>query len=247
MRFTRRDLEQLDVLLYSRADRVVPMRDVWQGDTGPEVIGLRHDVDDNHGGMAFDTALRMGEWEAARGYRSTYYLLHDSSYWHRIRRAAELEEMGHEVGLHVNGIAEGLRQRRDPVEIVRDALAELRQYVRVDGCAAHGDERCRDRRGELVFVNDEMFVESARPKVGEPDRVIVSGVESLRLRPVSRASLGLLYDASWLRRGMYLSDSGSTWSQSPKNVAKQFGQGQLHMLVHPDWWAQAFVPERMAA
>jgi len=24
-------------------------------------------------------------------------------------------------------------------------------------------------------------------------------------------------------------------------------QGQLHMLVHPDWWTEAFVPEQVAA
>ena len=54
--FVASDLEELDARLYSQADRVVPMRDVFKGDRGQRVIGLRHDVDDNPG--SFDTALR---------------------------------------------------------------------------------------------------------------------------------------------------------------------------------------------
>ena len=247
MRFTRRDLEQLDVLLYQKAARVVPMRDVWKGDTASDVIGLRHDVDDNHGGMALNTALRMAEWEASRGYSSTYFLLHGSSYWRRIHMAAELEDMGHEVGLHVNGIAEAIRQKRSPVDIVRDALAELREFARVEGIVAHGDQLCRDRFRRLRFVNDEMFTESPRPELGDPRRVVFADGVAVPLEPISRASLGIGYDAAWLARGLYLSDSGSEWSQPVSEISRKFGTGQLHMLVHPDWWAGAFVPERLAA
>lgn len=239
MRFDRRDLEQLDELLYSRAARVVPMRDIWKGDIGHRVIGLRHDVDDNHG--SFETALRMAEWEMQHGYSSTYYLLHGASYWNRIHEAVVFEELGHEVGLHVNGIAEGLRQKRDPAQIVREALGELREFVRVEGCVAHGDELCRGEDGLLRFVNDEMFLESPRPLCGDPCRIITVGDVALPLSPVSRVEMGLLYDATWLPRGLYLSDSGGRWSRPPSRIAEQFGEAQLHMLVHPDWWAGAFV------
>lgn len=135
--FDRRDLEQLDRLLYSRADRVVPMRDIWKGDVGSRVIGLRHDVDaaSERTEDAFETALAMARWEFDHGYSSTYYLLHGSRYWteENLARAMEFEELGHEVGLHLNGIAEAFRQKRDPVEIVAEALAQLREYVRVGG------------------------------------------------------------------------------------------------------------------
>ena len=65
-------------------------------------------------------------------------------------------------------------------------------------------------------------------------------------RPEARAaaSFDLDYDANWLDRGAYLSDSGGRWSAPGFDlVAQEFPfPGQLHMLVHPDWWAKAFVP-----
>lgn len=237
------DLERLDALL-ALADRVVPMRDIYKGDIGPKVIGLRHDVDNNRG--SFETAIRMAEWEFERGYSSTYYLLHDAWYWKdatvdmMLVGAEQLEDLGHEVGIHVNAIAEGLRRQRDPRHILREALSELRTAVRVEGCVAHGDPLCRNTNGDVVFVNDEMFLESRRPGMGDADRTLVYNGWSVKLKPCSRGLFGLVYDANWLPRGNYLSDSGGEWSQSLPGVFQTFGEGQLHVLQHPDWWTEAF-------
>ena len=240
--FFASDLEELHERLYQQADRVVPMRDIWKGDIGPRVIGLRHDVDDNPGSL--DTALRMAEWEFDHGYSSTYFLLHTAPYWNEdmLCRAPLFEELGHEVGIHVNAVAEALRSHRQPAHILRDALDELRSCgVRVEGCVAHGERECYDSRGQVRFVNDEMFVESPRPSLGKPDRKIVGSDWVIDLRPVSRSEFGLGYDSNWLRRDQYLSDSGGRWSRVFDEVVDGFGRGQLHMLVHPDWWARAFV------
>ena len=182
------DLERLEALL-ALADRVVPMRDIHKGDSGPKVIGLRHDVDDNPG--SFDTAFRIAEWEFEHGYSSTFFLLHGSHYWGDVMlcRAPQFEELGHEVGIHVNAIAEAFRQRRDPHLILTEALDELRTSVRVVGCVAHGDPLCRDRVGNIVFVNDEMFLESPRSWVGRPDRTI--SYKDLRL-PLLAGVAGLV-------------------------------------------------------
>lgn len=239
--FTASDLEELDARLYSQAARVVPMRDVWKGDIGHRVIGLRHDVDDNQG--SFDTALAMAEWEMDHGYSCTYFLLHGSHYWtaDNLVRARELEEMGHEVGVHVNALAEALRLRRAPEWILLEALSDLRSVgLRVDGCVAHGDELCRDATGRVRFVNDEMFVECRREEMGPADRELSEAGTSLRINPLPLADFHLGYDANWLRRGNYLSDSGGRWSQPVDDVAAAFGKGQLHMLIHPDWWSEAF-------
>ena len=237
--FTPEDLYELGEL-FALADRVVPMRDVAKGDTGPGTIGLRHDVDDNAGSL--DTALRLGEWEFERGIASTYYLLHGAHYWGdgMLIAAGELEEQGHEIGLHVNAIAEALRHRRDPAILVDEALSYLRTAVRVRGCVAHGDGLCRNRSGELVFVNDEIFSDSKR-KIGSPTRTIRYRGFSLRLAPLPLATFGLEYDAAWLSRGDYLSDSGGEWSQPFEDVLDAWPRrGQLHVLVHPDWWSAAF-------
>lgn len=238
--FTPGDLDELGAF-FAIADRVVPMRDVAKGDTSSRTIGLRHDVDDNAGSL--ETAARLGEWEFERGISSSYYLLHGSHYWgeRMLEVAGELEDRGHEVGLHVNAIAEALRTRRDPAMIVHEALEYLRSAVRVRGCVAHGDALCRNRRGELVFVNDEIFSDTTR-NLGSPTRSIRYRGFVLKLAPIPRRIFELEYDAAWLPKGDYLSDSGGEWSQPFETVVERWPDaGQLHVLIHPDWWARAFV------
>lgn len=245
--FRASDLEELDARLLSKADRVVPMYDVHRGDTGAKVIGLRHDVDDNPG--SFDTALRMAEWEFERGYSSTYFLLHHAYYWELAKvEASRFEELGHEVGIHVNAIAEAFRQRREPHMILARAMSDLRSSgVKVTGCVAHGDPLCHKAR----FVNDEIFTESPRPSYGAPDRLITYNRMACPLEPISRDIYGLEYDANWLTRGDYVSDSGGRWNpreDSFERAVDHWSQaGQLHLLIHPDWWSQAFVREEVAA
>lgn len=225
------DLDHFDQLL-AKADRVVPMVDVFHGDRHDHTIGLRHDVDDNHGSL--DTALKLGEWEHARGYRATFYLLHDSHYWPNVHDAArELFELGHEVGIHVNAIGEAIRQNRDPKTILSEALHHLRCAVPVVGMVAHGDPLCHQHR----FVNDELFMECRRPTYGPASRT----AGTVLIDPVSMWEFGIKYDANWIGRGDYLSDSGGRWSQPFDEVLEQWpATGQLHILQHPDWWARAF-------
>jgi hypothetical protein len=226
------DLVDLDALLAS-ADQVVPMDMIAAGETSLGVIGLRHDVDN-----VIEPAVAMAEWEAERGYNSTYFILHTAPYWQNkylLERSLErIAACGHEIGFHLNAITAAIETGRDPFEILEEAVAELRGYgYHVTGVVAHGDNACY----QYGFVNDELFVESARPDHGAPDRV-VGGV---KLDPVSREQFGFEYDASWLSRAAYLSDSGGKWSQPFEDVRASFPyDGQLHMLVHADWWPQAF-------
>jgi len=238
--FQPHDLAELDARLYSRADAVVAMEDIAAG-APAGVIGLRHDVDNT-----ISEAVAMAEWERERGYRATYYIEHTAPYWHdkdTLRAALEvIADCGHEIGLHVNAIAEAISTGRDPLEIVEEAVAELRGYGhRVHGVVAHGDPACHRHK----FVNDEIFAESARPSYGAPDREIAG----VKLNPVPRARFGFDYDPNWLSRADYLSDSGGVWSQSFDTVATRYPTlgGQLHMLVHPCWWGESFVPARFAA
>jgi hypothetical protein len=239
--FLRSDLDELGEFL-ALADRVVPMYDIARGDTGARTIGLRHDVDDNQGSL--DTALELARWEFEHGFSSTYYLLHGSYYWgdEMLMTAEKIEELGHEVGIHVNALAEALRTGLDPRRILRDALTELRTAVRVTGCVAHGDPLCH----RAFFINDEMFSESARADCGAPDRELNFEGQRVRIQPAARGDFGLEYDANWLHRGDYVSDSGGRWSQRFEDVTANWPEkGQLHMLVHPDWWAEAFAGVRV--
>ena len=243
--FLASDLEELHTRLLSQADRVVPMRDIAKGDTAATVIGLRHDVDDNQG--AFETALAMAEWEFDHGYSSSYYLLHGSHYWNadNLVRALTFQELGHEVGIHVNALAEALRERRSPDWILCQALGDLRSVgLHIEGAVAHGDPLCyldpESMSGPLRMVNDEVFIESPRPEVGEPDRTLEWNGTFVKLEPRPLADYHLTYLANWLPRSDYLSDSGHRWSQPVDDVIERFGHGQLHVLMHPDWWGAAF-------
>ncbi len=235
-----RDLSRL----LERARSVVALQEVHAGNHDPRVIALRHDVDDNP--HSFETATKIAQWEAARGYRSTFFILHTASYWTDAPFfRAELEQIalaGHEIGIHANAIAAALVSGGDPHEILWHALDQLRDWgFPVRGMAPHGDEVCRVAH----FVNDEQFIECRRSDQGPPDRELRYRGNVLRLEPMNLSSFGLAYDAYRLPRGSYLSDSGGSWNVELLDALAE--HGQLHILQHPDWWFAAFPSQEVAA
>jgi len=234
------DLDQLDTLLLAPARAVASMREVHAGATDRDIVGMRHDVDDNPG--ALQTAVKMAAWEAERGYRSTYFMLHTATYWNddaTFRGALDqIAGLDHEIGLHANALAESLLYGGPPDDILQCALDQLRAYEHtVTGVVGHGDQLCR----LAGFVNDEMFLECARSDQGAPDRHVTFRGRRLRLTPRPLADFGLEYVSIWLPRGRMLSDSGGSWHVPPETVVD--GPGQLHVLQHSDWWAAAFPTE----
>lgn len=251
--FTRDDLDELGEF-FETTDDVVSMREVFAGNRSPRVVGLRHDVD-NHS-QALDTAVALARWEAEHGWRSTYFLLHTARYWKdgRWRQAAEtIADLGHEIGLHVDALAQALVHGGNPHEIVSEALAEMRaEGLSVIGVVGHGNQVCH--RAE--FANDEQFVECVRPEYGEPDRLLEYAGRTLRLDPRPLAAFGLEYESIGLRQHerdgvirtrdgqVYNTDSGKKWYYPFEQTIAEFHaieDGQLHLLLHPDHWHQAFV------
>lgn len=251
MTFTPVDLAQLDQLLLNRAHAVISLREVHAGNTNPNTIGLRHDIDDNHD--SFATAQKLARWEATRGYRSTYYVLHTASYWNDdpFFRAG-LEEIalaGHEIGIHVNAIAwalmssprKGELSPTQPAEILADALEELRGWGHtVTGAASHGEQPVCGAAG---FVNYDLFTDC-----GGTLRTLTYKGASLTLNPVPLSEFGLTYEAYHIHRGKYLTDSGGYWQPHFEDFALRHDfTKHLQVLQHPDWWADAVSPEKVAA
>jgi hypothetical protein len=209
--------------------KVRPMSHIHDGRATLHTIGMRHDCDN-----VIEPAVEMARWEYEHGICSTYYILHTSPYWDNkpvLQRALEaIAGYGHELGVHNDAITAQLETGRPAHVVLSEAVDELRGYgFTVRSTVAHGHRRCTTDR----YVNDEMFVECHRPDYGDAERL---GVETYPL-----ASFGLEFDANWLPRGDYLSDSGGQWSQPFMEVVDSWpGRGQLHCLIHPDWWRDAF-------
>jgi len=258
--FRADDLEELDRNLLSKAARVVAMEDVHDGERAPNVIALRHDCDAGH---SLQTAVKMARWEHDRGYRSTYYLLHSSPYW-TAREFPDLVErislFGHEIGIHANGIAEAFRTGEHPDAILERALDRLRGLGhKVRGTAGHGDPLCRRDRMEHEewFANDEQFLECAQMRKREPTRELSRGATTITLWPRPLGDFGLEYEALCCALPYHwrCSDSGGRWMDPGfEETAERFAsqadvtvppaatgdRRQLHLLIHPDWWAASF-------
>lgn len=168
--------------------------------------------------------------------------------------------LGHEIGLHVDAVAVALEHGGDPHEIVEEALAAMRGHGHVvTGVVGHGNPLCHT----AAFANDEQFVECVRPGLGEPDRVLTHAGRTLRLDPRPLADFGLRYESIGLRcyegddgimhtrpGQVYNTDSGRRWYYPFEQTVAEFRaitDGQLHLLLHPDHWAEAFVTEAAAA
>lgn len=251
--FTREDLNELGEFL-SRAHEVVSMREVLAGKRDRRIIGMRHDVDNHRHALA--TAVELAKWEAENGWRSTYFLLHTAKYWRDGRllpAAEEIADLGHEIGLHVDALAHALVYGGDPHEMVFDALETLRAAGHVvTGIVGHGNQVCH----KAGFANDEQFVECVRDGMGAPDRELSYDGRTLKIDPRPLADFGLLYESIGLRMyesedgimrtlpgQVYNTDSGNRWYYPFEQTIAEFNgitRGQLHLLVHPDHWHEAF-------
>jgi hypothetical protein len=252
--FEPADLETLDALARD-AGRVVPVREfvTIPADDRPRVLTIRHDMDHE-----IENSVLFAEWEAAHGIRASYYVLHTDWYWgdrpgrptdFLLRRLDRIAALGHEIGVHNNAIAAAVRHGGYPVEILAEVVEALRRAgFDVTGTVAHGDRLCRVAR----FINSEVFVETPFPEYGEPRRTVVyEDPDSHRrtevpLRPVKMSTLGLSYEAGYVGRVPYLSDTGGHWNAEPALMRRHFAEGRdaMQVLAHPVWWAFSGEPVR---
>ena len=216
-------------------------------------LTLRHDLDHD-----IENAVRMAEWEARHGLRSTYFPLHTDWYYRAPGRNSGLSallrsaldriaSLGHDIGLHNNAITVALLTGEDPAAVLFRELEELRNAgFDIRGTVAHGDPLCH----QAGYVNSEVFSEFPRPKLGAPDRVVTppDGVHGspTRLSPVPMAELGLEFEAGFIGHRLYLSDTGGRWSLEPHGLRRRFEEegGLLQILRHPVWWALQGEPVR---
>lgn len=221
----------------------------------PNVVALRHDVDHD-----LDLALEMAFWEHRRGVRATYYLLPSAPYWGDDKdfdlKVLQLADYGHEVGLHLNGLAEWVDGRIDDIpNRLQFSLARLRSSgLDVIGTAAHGDRACyeHDVINNWVFEElrptDPSTSESGLSAEGVPspdpafripyrdDVVTRADGAQFRLWSLSMADMGLAYEAVRLSMDGYYSDSGGRWTRTPDPLTADLSRGRHQVLVHPEYY-----------
>ena len=210
-----------------------------------KVCLLRHDVD-----YDIDQAVKMAEVEYEVDVQSTYFVLHTAGYYKAagfIEKCRYLQDLGHEVGLHNNIITVALAK---PYECTEKLLAQELAYLRdndldIRGTVAHGDDLCH----ELNYINYQIF--KGCEARNRPDNI--AGVE---FYTIDMADHGLDYEALFIKRHSYLSDSGRMWSWNYPKKAEPIeshqesqdviayvnklgaveGEFVLQVLVHPIWW-----------
>ena len=191
-------------------------------------IYIRHDVD-----QLLTPALDMAKLENEDGIRSTYFLLNTADYFPAMKNEPKyLQDLGHEVGWHNNALSQFFfyDKGKGLKEIIETALKELRDLgVTVRGTASHGDEYC----GQLKYINYHIWPINPKTALRYPVRGD---------HPIFQLSdFGLEYEAYFLKKNLYLSDSGGYFNADPATVAKQFNAMEnctLQILCHPEHWQE---------
>jgi hypothetical protein len=248
--FTAADYEEL-LSPYLGSYEVMPIGDyVRETDIGDrKILLIRHDVDHDP-----ETAVKIGEWEAARGLKATYCLLHTSWYYGRLEdgryrhsdllleTVERLCELGHEINFHNNLVALALRESVDPVALLEEELSFFdRLGVPVTGTSTHGDSLCRD----LEFRNWELFRECCDDRFGGPRTVVHEGKNGETRVPVGQVSMfdhGLEYEAYDIAKDYYHTESGGNMRLRENTFGRRpFGRKPKRgticgVLTHPIWW-----------
>jgi hypothetical protein len=222
---------------------------------------VRHDVDHD-----LERALKMAQVEAELGVHASYYLLPPGAYESlenyygkiegleikvsdRLKEVAlQIQELGHEVGLHNDFVQLSYRLSRNPGDILAEQIGLLRSIgIRVVGTASHGSKFARNND----YINYELFTESLR-KISSKKLTFDNGF-AVELGSISYRAMGLVYEAYDLIADVRLTDSGglfTCFNRSEKKGAEnvpglvdlEWVQLKLEnantatMLVHPEWW-----------
>ncbi|MEE2907924.1 MAG: hypothetical protein VX527_08845 [Planctomycetota bacterium] len=221
----------------------------------PDLVALRHDVDHD-----MDLALAMAHHEHDMGRSATYFILHTAPYVqeeHFIEKCLQLQEYGHEVGLHLNALTPWCAgETDDPIGDLEAWLDRLRDAgVDIVGSAAHGDRACYEhgfinywiwselRGGDPAASEDGLTAEGVAMGAGDrsvsyPLSHVISRQDgaTFPLWSVPMESLGLSYEACRLQFDGYWSDSGGSWKRSPDPMGHDLSTGRHQVLIHPIWW-----------
>jgi len=233
---------------------------------GTKTILLRHDID-----HSTSWACDMARVEAELGVCSTYFFLTTDlqrGHWknadtrkRNIELLLEIQDLGHEVGLHYDVLGEYFMHDVPPKVSIEEALSALRAAgLNIHGCVAHGSGQVRkllplDKPLPVEYINYTCWKE-----IKPHRRSLQLNYKTLMLPALDLEAFDLRYEAYFVRMDSYLSDNhGRLWSggkitehtrHSPMlldwefeavNTASQgvtdlSGGGIAQILTHPIHW-----------
>lgn len=191
-------------------------------------LWIRHDID-----YDLNKAFAMALAEKEHGYYATYFLLHTSPYWDHPNFdevVKAISDLGHNIGIHNNALTLEHEQGSVPFVTIKRAKDRIEKITNfpVYSTSAHGDRLCHARG----FMNYDMWKE-------HPDLLESFG----------------MFEAYFVRRDAYLTDSGAKWRGALSRDIPSFEQfdnvvgavetvkrfnglqeGIMQLLVHPCWW-----------
>lgn len=221
---------------------------------GEPSIGLRHDID-----HSIDVALELAALDAHEGCAATYFVLHTAPYFDDpglIDKLLQIQDYGHEIGLHLNVLTEWFEGQVDDVAAHLGAILEqLRSGgLEITGVSAHGDRSCYDngfinywcldalrpdspaarengRSAEGIHVDDPAYqIAYTGDTITRPDG------RTFDLWSVDMAALGIDYEASHLAFDAYYSDSGGSFKRTGDPIDVDLHDGRYQVLMHPWHW-----------
>lgn len=226
-----------------------------QADT-PGLCALRHDVDHD-----LDLALEMAHKEHKLGFKASYFILPSAPYWQAderlVDKCLQLQDYGHEVGLHVNSMAEWVSGTTDDIKASLSRQLDFLRDGGVDltGIAAHGDKLCYEHNLSNYWCFEELrpadpyAAENGRtaegpyeadmtPRLLYPSDHIARRSDGTKfdLWSISMANLGLEYHAWHTKFDQYFSDSTGGWKRSPDPLNTLRGNERWQVLIHPEHW-----------
>lgn len=234
----------------------VTLRDFNKQAEVPGLCALRHDVDHD-----LDLALEMAHREHQLGFKASYFILPSAPYWGADKRfldkCLQLQDYGHEVGLHINSLAEWVSGATSDI---RASLAQQLHLLRnsgidLTGIAAHGDKLCYEHNLSNYWCfkelrpDDPYVAENGRTAEGpyEADMTprLLYPQDHVAHRPdgqtfdlwsISMSSLGLEYHAWHTKFDRYFSDSSGGWKRTPDPIQSTRGPERWQVLIHPEHW-----------
>ncbi len=234
----------------------VTLKDFNRQVGAPGLCALRHDVDHD-----LDLALEMAHKEHQLGFKASYFILPSAPYWQADERlldkCLQLQDYGHEVGLHVNSMAEWVSGATDDIKArLTQQLDLLRNGgIHLTGIAAHGDKLCYEHNLSNYWCFEELrpadpyAAENGRTAEGpyEADMTprLLYPTDHVARRPdgrtfdlwsVNMRDLGLEYHAWHTKFDRYFSDSAGGWKRTPDPIEVLRGEERWQVLIHPEHW-----------